>query len=240
MNLQLGLLCEDGVVVGSAESGAARAAGFDGGREPPTTTFVVGSDLILAGVGPAGMGQRFADVVTTLRSDSRFTQWTGLAIARTICAEAADDFASTRCDQGQFGALVAFAARDGFQLCRFAARDLQPELATPHRGFAAMGARQSVAYPFLDLLERVFFPGSPPKLEEGMFVAAWALDYAVGLETGRSAATAQVAVLWQDVPNMPFTARLLGAGERSDLLARVRAAEKHLAAYRRHVSGEGH
>ena len=98
-----------------------------------------------------------------------------------------------------------------------------------------MGTRQDVVYPFLGLLERVFFPSARPKLEEGLFLAAWVLDYAVGLDTRP---TARLAVLGQEVPDMPLTARLLGAEERSDLLARVRAAEKHLATYRAHFSGD--
>ena len=236
MNLLVGVLCEDGVVVGSAHSGGASTGGFDPVEEPWANTFAVDRDLILAGTGRSGLGQRFADVVTTVRSDSRFTDWTGLTIAKTICAEAAGDFASTRCDKGQFGAIVAYPSSDGLQLCEFTVRDLQPELKTADRWFATMGAGRPVANPFLGFLQRVFFPRSCPALNQGVFVATWALDYAAGSGSGAAGTDLQMAVLTREAPDMPFRGRLLSARELSDWLADVRACEKHLAVYRRRIS----
>jgi hypothetical protein len=232
MNLLVGILCEDGVVVGAADSGPVRSGDPDLLDEPPTNTFVIGDDLIFAGSGRVGLGQRFAEVVTAIRSDSRFRAWTGLSVARTICAEAARDFGSTRWEKGQFGALVAFCCSDGFQLGEFAARDLQPELKTPRRWFATMGTGRSVADPFLRFLQRVFFADSPPGLDAGVFAAIWTLDYAVGPEAGASPGFPQIAVLAREGREMPVIARPLSAVELADRIAEVRACEKHLAAYR--------
>ncbi|HUT90340.1 MAG TPA: hypothetical protein VMY37_12640 [Thermoguttaceae bacterium] len=233
MNLVVGVLCGDGIVVGAAASGAARAGARDAAEAPPANTFVLRDDLILAGSGRVGLGQRFADVVGAIRSDSRFQEWTALGITKTICAEVVDDFASTRCDRGQFGALLAFAACDGFQLCEFSAGDLQPELKTPDRWFASMGAGKPIADPFLAFLQRAFFASSPPGLAEGVFAATWALDYTVGLGSGAGARSEQIAVLAEEGPDLPLTARLLTKIEIADCLAEVRAAEKHLASFRR-------
>ncbi|OHB83846.1 MAG: hypothetical protein A2V98_16935 [Planctomycetes bacterium RBG_16_64_12] len=232
-SLLVGILCEDGVVVGSADSGPRQTGGLDPAEESWANTLVVERDLILAGTGRIGLGQRFADVVAAIRSDSRFPDWTGLAVAKFISAEVADDFASTRADKGQFGALVAFSACDGFHLCEFAQSDLQPELKTPERWFASMGAGRPVAEPFLHFLQRVYFAGSPPVLKEAAFAAAWALDFAAGLPAAAVAAAPQIAVLAQETPGMSSAARLLSAQELADQIADVRAAEKHLAAYRR-------
>lgn len=236
MDLLVGVLCEDGVVVGSADSGTAGAGGSGSVEEASTTTFVVGRDVILAGAGRGGLAQRFAEVVTAIRSDSRFQNWTGLGVAKSICTEAIDDFASTRCGEGQFGALLAFPACDGFQLCEFAAKDLQPELKSADRWFAAMGTGRSAAGPLLAFLERVFFSESRPRLSEGVFAATWALDYVVGLSSGVVPGAPQIGVLAGETPGMPLAARLLSARELADSLAGVRAAEKHLAAYRRSLS----
>lgn len=233
-HLLVGVLCEDGIVVGSADSDRGETGRFDPAEEAAASTFVVQKDLIVAGVGRTGLGQRFAQVVASVRSDSRFGDWTGLTVAKTISAEAIDEFASTRADMGHFGALVALAACDGFALCEFSARDLQPEWKTPDQLFASLGAGRSVVRPFLRFLQRVFFTDSPPTLAEGVFAATWALDYAMGGSgPGVAGRSLKVAVLARETPEMQFTARLLSAGELSDELAHVRGAEKHLAAYRR-------
>lgn len=232
MNLVVGLLCEDGVVVGAAASDASRAGACDA-REPlPANTFVVRNDLILGGSGRVGLGQRFADVVGAIRSDSRFQEWPALAITKTICAEAVDDFASTRCDRAPFGALLALVACDGFQLCEFAAGDLQPELKTADRWFASMGTGKPIADRFLAFLQRIFLTSSPPGLTEGTLAATWALDYTVGLGSGVGTASEQIAVLAEEGPGLPLTARTLTKIEIADCLAEVRAAEKHLASFR--------
>ena len=233
MNLVVGVLCEDGIVVGAAASDAARAGARDAAEAPPANTFVLRDDLILAGSGRVGLGQRFADVVGAIRSDSRFQEWTALSITKTICAEVVDDFASTRSRRGQFGGLLAFAACDGFQLCEFSAGDLQPELKTPDRWFASMGAGKPIADPFLAFLQRAFFTSSPPGLAEGVFAATWALDYTVGLGSGVGTRSEQIAVLAEERPDLPLTARRLTEIEIADCLAEVRAAEKHLASFRR-------
>jgi hypothetical protein len=251
MNLLVGVLCEDGVVVGSADLGRRVPGGLSPDEPSSTDTRVVGHDLIFGGSGRVGLGQRFAHVLSLVRSDSRFTRWNGWTIAKAICAEAVDDLQSTRGDMGQFGALVAFPSSDGFHLCRFAAADLQPELTTPEQWFASMGAGRPVADRFLAFLRKVFFPQPPPGLRDGVFLATWALDHAVGLGSGQIAADRpatvpahepadlrfKLAVLAPEAPDTPLTARLLSAEELSNSLAEVRAAERHLAAYRQRPFG---
>jgi hypothetical protein len=247
MDLVVGVLCEDGVVVGSADSGPAESAGFDaachggfhGGSGLSATTRVLHRDAILAGAGRTGLAQRLADVVGSIRADSRFQEWTGLGIARMISAEMIDDLASTRCDPGRLGALLAFRACDGFQLCEFAASDLQPELKTPERWIALTGTGRAIADRFVALLQRVFFADTRPGLDESVFAAAWILDYTVGMGfgtvgpgsvSGRRAI--EIAVLTEEEAGLPPAARLLAESELADCLARVRAAEKHLATFR--------
>ncbi len=239
MNLLVGVLCEEGVVVGSADSAAATSGGSGLLEERTSGTLVVEKDLILAGSGRVGLAQRFAALVTAIRSDSRFPNWTGLTIARAISTEVVNDFTSTRYEKGQFGAMVAFHCIDGFQLCELAASDLQPEMKTPQRWFASMGAGRSLAEAFLGFLRRTVFSGSPPGLEEAAFAAAWALDYAAGPSAGVAPGPWQIAVLTREAFDMPCAARLLSAEELADQIARVRAAEKHLGAYRRDLSCAG-
>jgi hypothetical protein len=233
MNLVVGVLCEEGVVVGAAESRSSRAGAVDAAQDASANTFVVQGDLILAGSGRAGLGQRFAEVVGAIRSDSRFPKWTGMTVTKSICAEAVEDFAATRCDPGQFGALLAFAACDGFQLCEFAASDLQPELKTPDRWFASMGAGKPVADPFFAFLQRALFADSQPPLAEGLLLVTWVLDYAVGLDAGVGGNSVRIALLAEEHVDLPPSARVLSESALADCLGEVRAAERHLASYRR-------
>ena len=62
MNLLVGILCEDGVVVGAADSPSSPAGPLDAAREPPANTFVIQGDMILAGTGlPRGRVDGVAD-----------------------------------------------------------------------------------------------------------------------------------------------------------------------------------
>ena len=236
MNLLVGVVCEDGVVVGSAGSGVVHRGGADGATDPSEVTLTVRDDLVLAGSGRAGLGRRFGEVVAAIRSDSRFQEWTGLTIAKMICTEVVDDFASTRAEKGQFGALLAFSACDGVQLCEFAPGDLQPELKHADRCFALIGAGRRVAEPFARFLRRVLFADSLPTVREGVFAATWMLDYTIGLSSG--AEPVRIAILPNEETDLPAVARLLSAEESLDVLAAVREAEKHLAAYRGNLSSE--
>ncbi len=232
MGLLVGVLCRDGVVVGSACSGSVHAGVTDPGANPSEITFTVRDDLVLAGSGRAGLGRRFNEVVGAVRSDSRFQEWTGLTIAKMICAEAIDDFASTRAEKGRFGALLAFSACDGVQLCEFAPGDLQPELKHADRCFALMGAGRPVAEPFARFVRRVFFADSLPTVREGVFAATWILHYTTGSSSGSEAEPLRIAVLPEEDADLPPVARLLTAEESREALASVREAEKHLSAYR--------
>ena len=238
MNLLVGVVCEDGAVVASARSDVVHPGGSDADASPSEVTFTVGEDLVLAGSGRAGLGRRFGEVVRAIRSDSRFQEWTGLTIAKMICAEAVDDFASTRADKGQFGALLAFAACDGVQLCEFGPGDLQPELKTTDRCFALMGAGRSVAEPFARFLRRVFLADSLPTVREGVFAATWILDYTLGASSLSEPKPVRIAVLPEEDADLRPAARLLSAEESSQALAAVREAEKHLSTYRGNSSSE--
>jgi hypothetical protein len=199
-------------------------------------TFTVGDDLILACSGRAGLGRRFDEFVAAIRSDSRFQEWTGLATAKTICAEVVNDFASTGAEKGQFGALLAFAACDGVQLCEFAPADLQPELKHAERCFALLGAGRPTAEPFAAFLRRVLFPDSLPTVPEGVFAATWILDYTLGSSSRTEPQPLRIAVLSEDDAELRPLARRLTPEESREALATVRGAEKHLAAYRRNLS----
>src|SRR5262249_55071935 len=144
MTVLVGILCEDGVVVGS-DSSATFGDQIRTIEQPVKKTFIVGNDMIVAGTGQVGLGQRFEDVLGRMRADPEFTQTNHIQVGRAIATHAINDFASTSAPKGQYGALVAFACADNFHLCEFAVPDFQPEFKTGDGiWFVTMGSGQLI------------------------------------------------------------------------------------------------
>jgi hypothetical protein len=149
-----------------------------------------------------------------------------------LCARAVNDFATTKVERGQFGALVAYGCDAGYQLCEFAVRDLQPELKSPKIWFVAMGSGQFIVDPFLGLLRRVFWKEKQPNLTEGKFATTWALQHAVDLNPGGIKDPIHLAVIDKS------GARMLEKDEIMEHLNSVQAAEDYLANYSKLLSAE--
>ena len=230
MTVVVGVLCEDGVVVGS-DSSATFGVGpnFRTIEQPAKKTFVVSEVLILSGTGQVGMGQRFESLLIKLRSQQKFENKGHIEVGKLIAKTAIEDFAETHCDKGQYGALVAFECNDGIHLCEFATTDFQPEFKTDTNWFASIGSGQPITDPFLALLRRVFFRGAKPKLKEGIFLVAWALDHAIETNPGGINAPMQIAVLEKRPDAKRYSARLLDEQQLAEHKAGVDGAELHLA-----------
>jgi 20S proteasome alpha/beta subunit len=234
MTVLVGVLCTDGVVVGSDSSATLSSGQWRTIEQPVKKIFIVGDDLIFAGAGQAGLGQRFEDILARLRADLPFPQIGHWQIAKAMCASTLQDFASTKCPPGQFGALVAFACASGFHLCEFALTNFQPEFKTPKAWFVSMGSGQAITDPFLGFLRRVLFQGNRPNLEEGLFAVAWALEHAIELNPGGINGPAQIAVLTKKPEGLSFTALNGRSSYRTDRpCARGRSSPFHLSPTRR-------
>jgi len=156
-------------------------------------------------------------------------------IATDLCSRTMKDFASTRVEHNQFGALVAYPTDKGSQLCEFAIRDLQPELKSSKSWFVSMGSGQLICDPFLGLLRRVFWKEKPPKLNEGIFAVTWALSHAVELNPGEIKDPIHLAIL----ESGSGSASRLDQNQIGEHLENVAAAEAHLATYFENLSGRG-
>ncbi len=235
MTVVIGMLCEDGAVVGS-DSSATLTAGPSGQlrtiEQPSKKTFVVGENIIFAGTGQVGLGQRFESVLRLVWQHPNLDNMGPLDIAKLICVKTIEDFASTNAPRGEFGAVVAFAHRKRFYLYEFAVKDLQPEMKTPDMWFVSMGSGQVITDPFLGFLRRAFFQEGRPTLSEGVFAVNWALKQAIELNTGGINGPAQIGVLESDAPGIPFRAKLLSDTDLSEHNDAVVAVTKHLGKFR--------
>ena len=236
MTVIVGVLCEDGVVVGSDSSATFSASSLPTIEQRVPKTFVVGNDLIFAGTGQGGLSQRFGNILSRLRQDANFFASDRFNIATAICRTALQDFNSTFAQPGQLGALVAFACQNHFHLCEFSGADFQPEHKDGNTWFVTMGSGQLIADPFLAMVKQAFFSDQQPRLREGIFAVTWALDHTIRFNTGGINGPSQIAVLSRNNGGT-LVARLLDSNEIGEHLESVKGIQAHVAAYREILNG---
>ena len=225
MTAIVGIACADGVVIG-ADSAATFTAGQHRTIEQPTDKLdIVADQVIVAGTGQIGMGQRFCAVVRKLWTDGAARNG-AIEAVKAFAREAIADFGSTQAPKGQFGALVAFPSGGLPHLCEFAVSDLQPELKSERLWYVSMGSGQLITDPFLGFIREVFWDGGRPKLQDAVFAVTWTLDQAVQLTPGGVNEPICVAVL--ERASGGFRARRLSEEELAQHRENVAAAKAHL------------
>ena len=165
----VGVLCSDGIVIGTDSSATfATADGHTGTIEQYTEKIHIASGkVIVAGTGAVGLSQRFNVVVDTAWTDGRFDN-IPTEVGKALSAAMIKDLTATSAPRGQYGALVAFPCRRTAQLCEFAVADCQPELKTPQTAwYCSMGSAQRITDPFLGLIRDVFWTKGPPTTARG-------------------------------------------------------------------------
>ena len=237
MTILVGVLCKDGVVIG-ADSSATFAAGNMPTIEQPTLKIdIIAGQIIVAGTGPIGLGQRFCHVVQTGWTNNTF-KGEPVEACRKICETSIKDFASTNVAQGQYGALVAFPLKQRLHLCEFALKDFQPELKTERIWYVSMGGGQLIVDPFLALMRKVFWMQGPPTHHDAAFAVTWALQHAIDVNPGGVNGPIRIAVL-ASKPNGEAFARMLTSEEVSAHENNVEAAQSHLRGYADILRGQG-
>jgi hypothetical protein len=212
----VGVLCSDGVVIGSDS-----AATFDTGQfrtiEQKTEKIdIVGSSVIVAGTGSVGLHQRFASIVRQAYEGSLlqtfpahmggpakipitgkvFTKDKPLEIAKTLSRAALEDMGHTYLKPGQYAALMAFSCRREPYLCEFSIGDFQPELKEGKRlWFVSLGSAQSITDPFLGFIRRAFWGAGIPSVSDAIFAVTWTLQHAIDLNPGGVNGPVKIAVL---------------------------------------------
>lgn len=228
---------KQGVVLGT-DSSATFGTGQSLTVEQPTEKLsVVGDRVVIAGTGQVGLGQRFQAIVGKAWSNNVF-QKSALEIGKHLTREAKDDFASTGVKEGQYGALVAFAADRQAHLCEFSTKDLQPELKDVRIWYCSLGSTQTITDSFLGLMRELFWKDGPPTVSEGIFAATWTLDHAVEVNPGGVNKPVRVAVLKPDKHNQ-LKAEILSEEVLDEHRQNVKGAKDALRAYCLALHGAG-
>lgn len=241
MTAIIGIRCKDGVVIGADSS----ATFGDGHRirtiEQPTKhkIRIIGNRIILAGTGTVGHGQRFRDVIKALHEKKEMQGKTGSEIGKLLSIQALMDFRETGLEKVPYSAFVAYPADEGPILCEFLGNEclFQPEIKEiDDLWFTSAGSGQFITDPFLALFRKLFWSDGAPNLNEGVFMALWALIHACEVNAGGIKGPINIAVL--ESKKGKYSARLLNDNELAEHHNMVDAASSHFSKFQSVLKGE--
>jgi 20S proteasome alpha/beta subunit len=228
MTAIVGVLCRDGLVIGTDSSMTFGSGMGDRTIEQPAEKLKIYSEtIIVAGTGQVGLGQRFGRVVEVAYNERIFVGTNHhIDVGTELCRRTIKDFGSTGAQKGQYGALVGFPLGDKPHLCEFPISDLQPEFKTETMWYCSMGSGQPITDPFLALMREVFWRNSPPTVQDATFAVTWALDHAVQVNPGGINEPVRIAVL--EKSGGKFRARLLDDDDLQEHRQNIEQAKERL------------
>src|SRR3989338_6678558 len=237
MTAVVGVLCKDGVVIGT-DSSATFVHGhqFRTIEQPTDKLHVIKEHVIVAGTGQVGIDQRFR-AITEKGWEDKIFQKSPIEVAKHLSRTGIEDLSHTYLKPGQYGALVAFPFGHKHQLCEFQIADFQPELKTERLWYCSMASAQPITDPFLGLIREVFWKEGPPPVSEGIFAVTWALEHAINVNPGGVNDPIRIAIL-ERVDGGQLKARMLTESELGQHRQNVEAAKEHLREFsKRHQPG---
>ena len=231
----MGILCKDGVVIGSDSAATFGNSRLRTIEQPCEKLTVIGGHIIVAGTGHVGLGQRFCDVVQKAWDNKEFGP-SFIALGRALSANAIRDFGQTYIKPGQYGALLAYTAGDTFHLGEFGIDDFQPEWKTKQLWFASMGSAQGITDPFLAFLREVFWESEMPTVQEASFAITWTLEHAIQYNPGGVNGPPRVAVIERQKGKLGT--RILSEAELDEHKQSIGAAKDALKRFRDYLQPE--
>lgn len=231
MTAIVGVLCRDGLVIGTDSSMTFVAGtGFRTIEQPTEKLKICFGSIIVAGTGQVGLGQRFNQVVEQAYTDRVFVGTNHFtSVGKELCKRARADFSSTQAPTAQYAALVGFALGGKPYLCEFALADFQPEFKTETMWYCSMGSGQPITDPFLALMREVFWGSGLPSVQDATFAVAWALDHAVRVNPGGINGPVRIAVLEQGTGKSG--ARLLEDADLEEHFQNIEQAKERLRTF---------
>jgi len=231
MTAIVGVLCRDGLVIGTDSSMTFSSGVGPPIMEQPTEKLKIFSDsIIVAGTGQVGLGQRFGHIVEQAYADKIFLGTKHFtSVGTELCRRTLSDFSSTGVRTGQFGALVGFVLGDKPFLCEFPVSDFQPEFKTEMMWYCSMGSGQPITDPFLALVREVFWNKGLPSTQDAIFSVTWALDHAIKINPGGINGPLRIAVL--DKSTGKFRARILDDADLDEHKQNIDQAKERLRSF---------
>lgn len=247
MTLIIGILCQDGIVVGS--DGAATYATTLGQNrtiiQPTTKLKIVGDQVILGVSGPIGLGQSYdAEIESKVRGTQNQVTWKTIEQAKDSLQECFWKHAKIAWERAELAAktvgpgaalgdalhqtVVALPIADRPYLVQFNEK-CHPEEASRDLPFLSVGSGQPTADPFLAFLRRTLWRDALPSLQDGILATLWTLEYAIKATPGGIAEPIQIAVLRKENDGK-WRAKILSEDTIGQDREMVKALEDELAA----------
>ena len=242
MTLVVGILCTDGVVIGT-DSATTQVQGQLPTIEQPNREKIkiIDNKAIIGGTGAVGLGQRFEHLVQKCMKDNSFRGKSPIEVSTMLSRVTIQDFQSTNTSPiGTnsspigYGALVAFPCKEEFTLVEFEVGTFQPELKTKSGWYVSMGAGKLVADPLLGLMRRVFWGDSPPTWQEGVFAATMVLTLGCWMAPQGVSEPIQIAVLAKGKNGKPLAQRI----STEEHVENVKSAIEYFRGYTEKLFGE--
>lgn len=236
MTILIGILCKDGVVIGSDSAATSVASDGYPTVEQQTKKIEILNNVIATSTGSAGLGQRFYQVVTDYWVQNNIENESISTISVDLSRNTINNFKSSYIECNGFGALLAYFHQGKFQLCEFDQNSFQPEYKFEHSWFVAMGSGQFLADPFLGFLRRIFWEKSMPDLQEGIFAAQFTLQHTIALNPGGINGPTQIAILKND-NNGQIIPSFLSDDELREHQDNIDSLEAHIRNYKSKMQG---
>ena len=234
MTAVVGILCSDGVVIGTDSSMTMAGAGGLRTIEQPTEKLdVIGERIIIAGTGWVGHGQRFKNIVDKAWKAKEFvnirdgTTREPLDVCHQLASATTANFAQTKTPRDTYGALFVASIGGKPVLCEFDVRAFQPTIYTERMWFCSMGSTQPITDPFLALMRTVFWPSVQPTVNQATFAVTWALDHAIAVNPGGVNGPSRIAVLERG--ERDYRARMLTDEEISEHRSLIEQVQKAMS-----------
>ena len=232
----VGILCTDGVVIGSDSS-----ATFGPAPGMPTIeqryddkVQVVNNDIIIATTGQVGLAQRLEAVVEQVSKDRLQKPKSYADVAKAITTGALTDFQNTLTQKLELSAFAAYAVNEIPWLCEFlAGAGFQPEFKKRHAlWFTTAGNHQTITDAFLGFLRDTVWKDGAPTVEEAILAAVWTLQHVCDLNTGGVKEPLHIAVLDRDPGTQKYRPRKLDETQLAEQRDLVNDAKDYLSNYR--------
>lgn len=239
MTVLVGILCKDGVVLGSD---SAATFGSNGqptiGQQSVQKVAVIEEKIVYASTGAVGIAQLIIDSIKTGWKERAFNgiktpeqmmdalgKRIGSLVGPYLQTAQLQRHITGEANASLCKSLIAIPVNHIFCLFQFDCGGA-PEMATAQLPFVALGSGQGIADPFLALLKRLLWPDCEPTLAEGRLAAVWTIDHVRQTNAGGVGGDIQLATLTNANQNV----RLVEKAEIEEHLQAIGAAEQALAA----------
>jgi len=232
MTILVGILCEDGVVVGS-DSAATFSAGSIRTIEEHTSEKikVISDHVMFATTGSVGHSQRFHEVIKRYYEEKGFSKNPHIESGKKLSASMLKDLSETNALKSplNFGAIVAFSHDNKPYLLELDADRFQPEFKDNCIWYVTMGSGQIITDPFIGLMRKVFCQDKLPKIALGIFLTMWTLDHVMHVNPGGIHAPKRIGILTPT--GGKYKAGLLSSQELEEHENHIRSAEDYMRGY---------